>query len=347
MSRIFLSHIGKDLPVMQEISQGLESSGYRTWYFERDVVAGTSYLIQITHALEYCDAVVLIASPDACCSDQVTKEVVGAFERGKLFFPVLINMTPPELKACQPEWRHALGGTAMIVVGPEGLSPAIARIKEGLKAKGVQPEASTSEISPTSAKTKDSGPAPRLSTHGERKHVTVLFSDLSGYTAMTEQLDPEEVKEMMDRIFGKISQVVAKYEGFIEKFVGDAVMALFGVPYSHEDDPIRAIKVAREIHDIVKGLSPSVEKRIGRSLSMHTGINTGLVVTGELNLEKGTHGVLGDTINIASRISGLAKADEIMVGADTYLMLRIILNSRRRKPSRLKVKKNLFKSTKS
>ena len=318
MSRIFLSHIEKDLPVMQEISQGLESAGYRTWYFERDVVAGTSYLIQITHALEYCDAVVLIASPDACCSDQVTKEVVGAFERGKPFFPVLINMTPPELKKCQPEWRHALGGTAMIVVGPEGLSPAIARIKEGLKAKGVQPEAGTPETSPIAAKMKDSKPAPRVSTHGERKHVTVLFSDLSGYTAMTEQLDPEEVKEIMDKIFGKIAKAVAKYEGIIEKFVGDAVMALFGVPYSHEDDPIRAIKVAREIHDIVKGLSPSLEKRIGRSLSLHTGINTGLVVTGELNLEKGTHGVLGDTINIASRISGLAKTDEIMVGADTY-----------------------------
>jgi len=69
-------------------------------------------------------------------------------------------------------------------------------------------------------------------TEGERKHVTVLFSDLSGYTAMTERLDPEEVKEIMSRIFGEIAQVVTKYEGFIEKFVGDAVMALFGVPKS-------------------------------------------------------------------------------------------------------------------
>ena len=84
---------------------------------------------------------------------------------------------------------------------------------------------------------------------GERKHVTVLFSDLSGYTTMTKKLDPEEVKEIMSRIFGDIAQVVTKYEGFIEKFVGDAVMALLGVPKAHEDDPIRAIKVAREIHE--------------------------------------------------------------------------------------------------
>ena len=87
--------------------------------------------------------------------------------------------------------------------------------------------------------------APR--TESERKHVTVLFSDLSGYTAMSEKLDPEEVKEITARIFAEISKVINRYEGFVEKFVGDAVMALFGVPKAHEDDPIRAIKVAREI----------------------------------------------------------------------------------------------------
>ncbi len=155
-------------------------------------------------------------------------------------------------------------------------------------------------------------------TDSERKQVTVLFSDLSGYTAMTEKLDPEEVKEIIGRVFGEISQVVARYEGFIEKFVGDAVMALFGAPKAHEDDPVRAIKAAREIHDIVSSISPKYEKRIGRPSSMHTGICTGLVVTGDVNLEKGTHGVLGDTINTASRLSGLAKPGEIVVGPDTY-----------------------------
>jgi class 3 adenylate cyclase/tetratricopeptide (TPR) repeat protein len=153
---------------------------------------------------------------------------------------------------------------------------------------------------------------------GERKYVSVLFSDMSGYTAMSERLDPEDVKEITSRIFGEISQIVGKYDGFIEKFVGDAVMALFGVPKAHEDDPVRAIKAAREIHDLVQAISPEVEEKVGKPLSMHTGINTGLVVTGEVNLEKGTHGVAGDTINLAARLSGLAKADEIIVGLDTY-----------------------------
>ncbi len=160
------------------------------------------------------------------------------------------------------------------------------------------------------------GRAPTVDS--ERKHVTILFSDLSGYTAMSERLDPEEVKDIMSRIFGDIAQVVAKYEGFIEKFIGDAVMALFGVPKAHEDDPVRAIRAAREIHDLVEALSPELEERVGRPLSMHTGINTGLVVTGEVDMEKGTHGVAGDSINLASRLSGLAKEGEILVAPDTY-----------------------------
>ena len=152
---------------------------------------------------------------------------------------------------------------------------------------------------------------------GERKHVTVLFSDLSGYTAMCERLDPEEVKEIMSRIFGDIAQVVSKYEGFVEKFIGDAVMALFGVPKAHEDDPVRAIRAAGEINDLVAAMSPQLEDKIGKPLSMHSGINTGLVVTGEVDLEKGTHGVAGDTINLAARFCSLANPGEIVVGLDT------------------------------
>ena len=153
---------------------------------------------------------------------------------------------------------------------------------------------------------------------GERKYVTVLFSDLSGYTAMSENLDPEEVKEIMGRIFGETAQVVARYEGFIDKFIGDAVMVIFGVPKAHEDDPVRAIRAAMEIHDVVKDISPRFEKRIGQPLSMHTGINTGLVVTGEMDVVKGIAGITGDTVNMASRLESLSKAGEILVGPVTY-----------------------------
>jgi class 3 adenylate cyclase len=154
---------------------------------------------------------------------------------------------------------------------------------------------------------------------GERKHVTVLFSDLTGYTAMSEKLDPEEVKEITSLIFGEISNIVANYEGFIEKYAGDAVMVIFGATASHEDDPVRAINAALEIHKLVDSINPQYEERIGQPLSMHTGINTGLVVTGEVNFEKGTHGVAGDTVNVAARLSGLGSAGEIVVSRDTYV----------------------------
>ena len=152
----------------------------------------------------------------------------------------------------------------------------------------------------------------------ERKHITALFSDLSGYTAMSERLDPEEVKEITGKIFDEVSKIISKYEGFVEKFAGDAVMALFGATEAHEDDPVRAIKAAREIHNRVNALSPQYEERIEQPLVMHSGINTGLVVTGDIDLEKGTHGVAGDSINVAARLSSLGMADDILVGPDTY-----------------------------
>jgi len=159
-------------------------------------------------------------------------------------------------------------------------------------------------------------------TEGERKYITALFSDLSGYTALSEKLDPEDVKDILGDIFKEISQVVARYDGFIEKYVGDAVMALFGVKKSHEDDPIRAILAAREIHERVAMLSKIYESRIGQRLSMHTGINTGMVVTGSVKSEMGTHGVLGDTINLAARLNSVSKEGEVLVGPGTFIQAR-------------------------
>ena len=156
-----------------------------------------------------------------------------------------------------------------------------------------------------------------ISSDGERKFVSVLFSDLTGYSSLSEKLDPEEVKEITCRIFGEVSRIVAGYDGFIEKYAGDAVMAIFGVPNSHEDDLIRAVRAAREIHQAVDAISPEVERKIGRPIAMHSGVNTGLVVTGEVDMERGTHGVVGDTVNLAARLSALAKPGQILIDGGT------------------------------
>ena len=172
----------------------------------------------------------------------------------------------------------------------------------------------------------------------ERKQVTVLFSDLSGYTAMSERLDPEEVKKIMNHIFGEITSAVSKYDGTIQKFIGDAVVTFFGVPKVHEDDPVRAVRAAREIHELVDAISPRFESKVGKRLAMHTGINTGLVVTGEVTTGKGILGVTGDTVNLASRLSTLAKPGEILVGQETFRQAEWLFNFETLEPASVKGK---------
>jgi len=189
-------------------------------------------------------------------------------------------------------------------------------------------------------------PGPVPAAGGFRKYITALFSDLSDYTVISEKLDPEEVKEIRGAIFADVAKIVTKYEGFIEKFVGDAILALFGVPAAHEDDPVRAIMAARDINFAVQAISRRYEKQIGRTLTMHTGISTGLVITGEVNIDHGTHGVIGDTINTAARLAGLAGPGEIVVGPDTRKKTEKYFNFQALEPKLLKGKAEPVKSFK-
>lgn len=187
----------------------------------------------------------------------------------------------------------------------------------------------------------DSKPAAVVSPpflESERKYVTALFSDLSGYTTIAERLDPEEVKEITSHIFDKISKIISNYDGFIEKFAGDGVMALFGATKAHEDDPVRAIRAAREIHLVVDSLSVHYQGSLEQPLSMHTGINTGLVVTGDVNLRRGTHGVAGETVNMAARLSDLGSAGEILVGQETYYQAEGHFDFKEQEPAPVKGK---------
>ena len=152
---------------------------------------------------------------------------------------------------------------------------------------------------------------------GERRHATVLFSDLSGYTAMNEQMDPEEVGAVMGRIKAEAVRIVEGEGGIVNQFVGDEVLALFGIPTAHEDDPLRAVRAARKVHLMVREVSPEVENRIGHPLHMHTGINTGLIVTNLRDSRDGKYGITGDTVNTGARLKSLAGDDEILVSPAT------------------------------
>jgi len=329
MGRIFISHSESDLPVANEIIRGLEDSGYSTWYFERDIVPGTSYITQIAQAIEQSLAVIVVISSKSLDSDQVSKEIVGAFERRKPFFPVLVDMTPPQLKERQPEWRHALGSTAMICIGAEGLQSCTARIIEGLKAMGINPEAGGIRLggtrrpapSPASYTPKhlaDKILAVRPSVEGERKQVTVLFADVKGFTSISEKLDPEEVNDLISECMVFLTEEIHRYEGTIAQFLGDGVMALFGAPIAHEDAPQRALYAALGMRERLREYALKLKQR-GIEFNMRIGLNTGLVVVGrigdDLTME---YTAMGDTVNLASRMESTAEPGTIQVSDNTY-----------------------------
>jgi class 3 adenylate cyclase/tetratricopeptide (TPR) repeat protein len=151
----------------------------------------------------------------------------------------------------------------------------------------------------------------------ERRQVTVFFSDLMGFTAMNERLDPEDVRDVVNRVWDRAGEIVSRYDGRINKLLGDAVMAVFGDPVAHEDDPARAVRAALDLHAAVEALSQDVEPRIGTPIAIHTGISTGLVLTSETILDGKQTGPLGDTVNVASRLQSLAEAGQVLVAPET------------------------------
>ncbi|HEX3244274.1 MAG TPA: adenylate/guanylate cyclase domain-containing protein, partial [Chloroflexota bacterium] len=153
---------------------------------------------------------------------------------------------------------------------------------------------------------------------GERKRVTVLFADLSGFTSLSERLDPEVIQAFLNDLFQELASVVYQYEGLIEQFIGDAVMAVFGAPVTHEDDPERALRASLAMRERMEALNRRWIDRLGEPLPLHIGINTGIVIAGEIGSSFGrSYTVTGDTVNTASRLQSVASPGQILVGLGT------------------------------
>jgi class 3 adenylate cyclase/tetratricopeptide (TPR) repeat protein len=158
----------------------------------------------------------------------------------------------------------------------------------------------------------------RHATEGERKQVSVMFCDVAGFTSLTERLDPELVHDIMDSAFEIILGAVHTYEGTINQFLGDGVMALFGAPIAHEDHGHRALRAALAIREGLKPLSAEVRRRHGRDFLMRIGINTGLVVVGAIGRDlRMDYTAVGDTTNLAARLMALAQPGQIVVSRYT------------------------------
>jgi class 3 adenylate cyclase/tetratricopeptide (TPR) repeat protein len=151
-----------------------------------------------------------------------------------------------------------------------------------------------------------------------RRTVTVVFTDVTGSTGLGESLDPEAVRRVMERYFETASAVLVRHGGTVEKFIGDAVMAVFGVPRLHEDDALRAARAAVEMRTELAALNDELERDWGVRLRTRTGVNTGEVVAGDP--AGGQALVTGDAVNIAARLEQLAGPDEILIGEATHAL---------------------------
>jgi adenylate cyclase len=152
---------------------------------------------------------------------------------------------------------------------------------------------------------------------GERRRVTVVFADLVGFSTLAEHLDPEELRTLMTDTFSELTEEVEAREGFVEKFIGDAIVAIFGAPVTHEDDPARAVEAALAMLDVVHRRSEGVPA----PLELRVGINSGLVVAGAVGDGSQT-GVMGDAVNIAARLQQTAEPGEILLAASTWRRVR-------------------------
>ena len=146
----------------------------------------------------------------------------------------------------------------------------------------------------------------------ERRLVTVLFADVMGSTGLGESLDPEDLRALMGRYFVLAKEVIAARGGTVEKFIGDAVMAVFGLPRAHGDDPARALDAALELRDRVRG-----DPLLGERLPIRLGVNTGEVVASSAATADGDFLITGDTVNVAARLQQLAEPWSIVAGART------------------------------
>ncbi|MGI8845752.1 MAG: AAA family ATPase [Thermoleophilaceae bacterium] len=162
--------------------------------------------------------------------------------------------------------------------------------------------------------------APTPARRESRRTVTVLFSDVTGSTALGEQLDPESLRTVMGRYFGAMKAVIERHGGTVEKFIGDAVMAVFGIPVLHEDDALRAVRAAAEMRDALEALNRELEAERGIRIAVRTGVNTGEVVAGDPSA--GQTLVTGDTVNTAARLEQAATPGEILLGASTHRLVR-------------------------
>jgi class 3 adenylate cyclase/tetratricopeptide (TPR) repeat protein len=163
--------------------------------------------------------------------------------------------------------------------------------------------------------------AAALPTHELRKTVTIIFCDLKGSTALGETLDPEALHDVKERYFQAMAAEITRHGGKIEKYIGDAIMAVFGLPRAHEDDALRAVRAAAGMQNVLDSVNADLKARYGVTLANRTGVNTGEVVASD-DPTADQKLATGDAVNVAARLEQAAPEDQILIGEATYGLVR-------------------------
>jgi predicted ATPase/class 3 adenylate cyclase len=213
---------------------------------------------------------------------------------------------PPDFAFC-PKCGQKQGATPQRIEAPAVAPPSPAVYPEPLRPTPAAPAPTT----------------PALAGEADRRTVTILFADLSGFTTLSERLDPEVMQALQNELFEELTAAVQEFGGFVDKFVGDALLALFGAPHAHEDDPERALSAALAMLERTARLDARWRGRAGLPLTLHLGVNTGPVVAGGFGAGSAkSYSVTGDTVNTAQRLQSLAGTGEVLVGPTTCRLAR-------------------------
>jgi class 3 adenylate cyclase/tetratricopeptide (TPR) repeat protein len=209
------------------------------------------------------------------------------------------------------ECGQALAGAPAPV--PESAGPGVAPVADRLadNARGYTPRHLAEKILTS-----------RAALEGERKQVTVLFVDCCGFTAMSTRLDPEDLHTIMDGCFQRLLDVVHRYEGTVNQFTGDGIMALFGAPIAHEDHAVRAVAAALGIQQAVGHYADQLRRERGLEFAVRVGLNTGPVVVGKIGDDlRMDYTAQGETVNLAARLQGVAPAGDIWLSEATHRLI--------------------------
>jgi class 3 adenylate cyclase/tetratricopeptide (TPR) repeat protein len=174
----------------------------------------------------------------------------------------------------------------------------------------------------TSLPPKAESEASGRNVQGERRIVTALFCDVKGSTAIAEQLDPEEWAELLNGAYERLTTAVYRYEGTVVRLLGDAILAIFGAPVAHEDDPERAVLAGLEMTEAIRVYGGEVRRRYGMEFTIRIGVNTGLVVVGAMGSSSHTdYTAVGDAVNVAARMEQTAAPGAVQIAHDTYRLV--------------------------